>query len=54
MHKKPEFILVCPGIPEIVLVCNEDAQHMRLQRIKHLPLQYMLNFYPDLLFSCPF
>ena len=43
MHKKPEF----------VLVCNEDAKHMRLQRIKHLPLQYMLNFYPNLLFFMP-
>jgi hypothetical protein len=26
---------------------------MRLQRIKHLPLQYMLNFYPNLLFFMP-
>lgn len=43
MHKKPEF----------VLVCNEEAQHMRLQRIKHLPLQYMRNFYPNLLFFMP-
>jgi hypothetical protein len=42
-----------PACPEIVLVCNEDAQPLRLQRIKHLPLQYMLNFYPNLLFFMP-
>ena len=38
---------------EIVLVCNEDVKPLRLQRIKHLPLQYMLNFYPNLLFFMP-
>jgi hypothetical protein len=42
-----------PACPEIVLVCNEDVKPLRLQRIKHLPLQYMLNFYPNLLFFMP-
>jgi hypothetical protein len=32
---------------ELVLVCNEDAQPMRLQRIKHLPLQCLLNFHSN-------
>jgi hypothetical protein len=42
-----------PACPEIVLVCNEDVKPLRLQRIKHLTLQYMLNFYPNLLFFMP-
>ena len=26
-----------PLVPQLVLVCNEDGQHKRLQRIKHFP-----------------
>jgi hypothetical protein len=43
----PSGLRPAQKLPEIVLVCNEDAQPMRLQRIKHLPLQCLLNFYSN-------
>jgi hypothetical protein len=36
-----------PACPEIVLVCNEDVKPLRLQRIKHLALQCLLNFHSN-------
>jgi hypothetical protein len=38
-HSNSTFLVSCSLFiySTLVLVCNEDAQHMRLQRIKHFP-----------------